>query len=98
MDNFRDLFVDPMIKESLEYYNLPTDYIDILLYGSALLADSKYIKHVDTSSRRMRRYQLISVYTYQVLSTAYGKYLTMDKHGTTALYLQLNNQKLLMLS
>ena len=83
LDNFRDLFVDPMIKESLEYYNLPTDYIDILLYGSAMLADSKFIKHVDTTSRRMRRYQLISVYTYQVLSTAYGKYLTMDKHNAS---------------
>lgn len=84
LDNFRDLFVDPMIKESLEYYNLPTDYIDILLYGSALLADSKFIKHGDTSSRRMRRYQLISVYTYQVLSRAYDKYLIMDKHNAGA--------------
>ena len=86
LDNFRDLFVDPMIKESLEYYNLPTDYIDILLYGSALLADSKFIKHVDTSSRRMRRYQLISVYTYQVLSTAFGKYCTMDKHTNNPVF------------
>ena len=80
LDNFYDLFIDPMIKESLEYYSLPTDYIDILLYGSALLADNKYVKHVDTTSRRMRRYQLISVYTYQVLSRAYGIYSTMDKH------------------
>lgn len=80
LDNFRDLFVDPMIKESLEYYNLPTDYIDILLYGSSLLSDNKYIKHTDTSSRRIRRYQLIAVYTYQVLSTAYGSYSNQLKH------------------
>lgn len=81
LDNFYDLFIDPMIKESLEYYHLPTNYIDVLLYGTAMLADNKYIKHVDTSSRRLRRYQLIAVYTYQVLSTAFGTYATMDKHS-----------------
>lgn len=80
LDNFRDLFIDPMIKESLEYYKLPTDYIDVLLYGSAMLSDNKYVKHTDTSSRRMRRYQLIAVYTYQVLSTAYGMYANQLKH------------------
>mgnify|MGYP007069836582 CR=1 FL=1 len=84
LDNFRDLFVDPMIKESLEYYHLPTDYIDILLYGNAMLNDNKYIKHIDTSSRRLRRYQLIAVYTYQVLSTAYGKFANSLKHSRRA--------------
>ena len=84
LDNFYDLVVDPMIKESLEYYNLPTNYIDILLYGNAMLNDNKYIKHTDTSSRRMRRYQLIAVYTYQVLSTAYGQYSNQLKHSRRA--------------
>ena len=68
LDNFRDLFIDPMIKESLEFYKLPTDYIDVLLYGNTLLADNKYIKHTDTSSRRFRRYQLIAAYTYIFLN------------------------------
>ena len=84
LDNFYDLFVDPMIKESLEYYHLPTNYIDILLYGNSLLSDNKYIKHTDTSSRRLRRYQLISVYTYKVLSTAYGNYANQLKHSRQA--------------
>lgn len=84
LDNFYDLFVDPMIKESLEYYKLPTNYIDILLYGSSLLNDNKYIKHTDTSSRKLRRYQLVSVYAYQVLSTAYGSYATQLKHSRQA--------------
>ena len=86
LDNFCDLFVDPMIKESLIYYNLPTDYIDILLYGSSMLADNKYTKHTDTSSRRMRRYQLIAVYTYQVLSEAYDFYNTSDKHTNNPVF------------
>lgn len=81
LDNFYDLFVDPMIKESLEYYKLPTDYIDIMLYGNAMLNDNKFIKHTDASSRRLRRYQLIAVYTYQVLSTAYGYYANQLRHN-----------------
>ncbi|MBR6289274.1 MAG: NUDIX domain-containing protein [Acholeplasmatales bacterium] len=81
LDNFRDLFIDPMVKESLEFYKLPTDFIDVLLYGTSLLADNKFIKHTDTSSRRLRRYQLIAVYTYKVLSSAYAQYSIMLKHS-----------------
>ena len=82
LDNFRDLFVDPMIKESLEFYKLPTDFVDILLYGNSLMADNKYIKHTDTSSRKLRRYQLISVYAYKALSNAYAIYSNMLKHNS----------------
>ena len=81
LDNFYNLFVDPMIKESLEYYNLPTNFIDILLYGNSMLNDNKYIKHTDTSSRRLRRYQLIAVYAYKALADAYAVYSNELKHG-----------------
>ena len=80
LDNFKDLFVDPMTEQSLKYYKLPTDYIDILLYGSSLLSDNKFVKHTDATSKKLRRYQLISVYTYMVLAKAYGRYLREDKH------------------
>lgn len=81
LDNFYNLFVDPMIKESLEYYKLPTNFVDILLYGNSLLNDNKYIKHTDTSSRKLRRYQLISVYAYKALADAYASYCNQLKHG-----------------
>ena len=81
LDNFYDLFVDPMIEESLNYYKLPTNYIDILLYGNALLCDNKYVKHTDNSTRRLRRYQLISVYTYKALSAAYNSYSLQIDHS-----------------
>ena len=84
LDNFRDLFIDPMIKESLEFYKLPTDFIDVLLYGTSLLADNKFIKHTDTSSRRLRRYQLIAVYTYKVLGRAYAEYANAVKHNSNS--------------
>lgn len=80
LENFYDLFIDPMTKDTLSYYHLPTEYIDLLLYGSAMLADNKFSKHTDTSTRRLRRYQLIAVYTYQILAEAYGNYMVQDKH------------------
>lgn len=84
LENFRDLFVDPMTKETLEYYHFPTDFIDMLICGNSLMGDNKFIKHTDVSSRRLRRYQLIAVYTYKVLSAAYNYYAyTVKKSRNT---------------
>ena len=84
LDNFYDLLIDPITKETLEYYKFPTDYVSILLYGNALLADNKYVRHTDTSSRRIRRYELVAAYTYKVLADAYGKYANELKHRSQA--------------
>ena len=84
LENFYDCMVDPLTKESLEFYKFPTDYVSILLYANALLADNKFIKHTDTSSRRFRRYELIAVYTYKVLADAYSSYANQLKHSREA--------------
>jgi hypothetical protein len=84
LDNFYDLMVDPMTKEVLEFYKFPTDYVSILLYANALLADNKFIKHTDTSSRRLRRYEIISAYTYMVLAEAFESYSNQLKHSREA--------------
>jgi uncharacterized Fe-S center protein/ribosomal protein S18 acetylase RimI-like enzyme len=81
LDNFYDCMIDPMTKDVLEFYKLPTDYVSILIYASNLLADNKFHKHTDTSTRRLRRYELIASYTYKVLSDAYSKYANECKHG-----------------
>lgn len=81
LDNFYDLMMDPITVETLKFYHLPTDYVSVLLYANALLADNKFIKHTDTSSRRLRRYELISAYTYKVLSDAYAEYANQAKHS-----------------
>lgn len=83
LDNFYELFIDyPITYNSLKYYNLPTDYISLLLYANDLLTDNKYIKHTDiASSRRIRRNELIPDLLYrEVLSKAYGDYCTGIKH------------------
>lgn len=84
LDNFYDLMIDPLTKDSLEFYNFPTDYVSILLYANALLADNRYIRHTDTVSRRLRRYILIAVYTYKVLADTYASYSNQVKHNRDA--------------
>lgn len=83
LDNFYELFIDyPITYNSLKYYNLPTDFVSLLLYANDLLTDNKYIKHTDiASSRRIRRNELIADLLYrEVLSKAYGDYCTGIKH------------------
>lgn len=84
LDNFYDCEIDPITKETLARYKLPTDYISVLLYANYLLCDNKYIKHTDTSSRRARRYELVAAYTYQVMSEAYGTYSNALKHNSNS--------------
>lgn len=84
LENFYDLEVDPITKQVLEFYKFPTDYVSILLYANALLADNKYIKHTNTASRRLRRYELIAVYTYKVLADEYASYANQLKHNREA--------------
>ena len=47
------------------------------------MADNKYIRHNDTSSRRIRRAEMIAAYAYHVISDAYGKWATEMRRGRT---------------
>ena len=84
LDNAYDLMMDPITVEVCKYYGFPTDYISALLYANALLADNKFIKHTNMSSRRFRHYELIAVYTYKALSEAYYNYANERKHKSEA--------------
>lgn len=74
LDNFYDLMIDPITEEVLEYYKLPTDYVELLAYANLLLSDNKYIKHTDMRSNRYRSNEIIAGYVYQSLSEAYEDY------------------------
>lgn len=81
LDNFYDCEIDPITEETLKFYNLPIDYISVLLYTNYLLADNKFFRHTDTASRRARRFELVAAYTYQVITEAYGTYANSIKHN-----------------
>ena len=89
LDNFYNLMIDPMTEDSLKFYHLPTDYVQVLMYANSLLADNKYIKHTETATKRFRRGQLIAVYTYKVLSSAYSGYANQVKHGSNTASMQV---------
>lgn len=84
LDNFYDLMIDPITEEVLEYYKLPTDYIEILAYANYLLSDNKYYKHTDMSARRYRSNEIIAGYTYQAIADSYGDYRTNMKKNRKA--------------
>lgn len=82
LDNFQDCMIDPITMDTLVHYNLPTDYVSILLHCNMLLADNKYVKHGDVrSTRRARRIEQIAALTYNELSSAYGRYSYSINHG-----------------
>lgn len=74
LDNFYELMVDPITEEILEYYKLPTDYVELFAYANYLLSDNKYFKHTDMSARRYRSNEIIAGYTYQAIADSYGDY------------------------
>ena len=79
LENSYDCMIDPITKEILEIYKLPTDYVGLLLHANNLLADNKYIKHTDQSVRRWRRKELIAGYFYKALSSSYHDYANANR-------------------
>lgn len=80
LDNSYDCMIDPITKEILEIYKLPTDYVSVLLYSNSLLADNRFAKHTDVSVRRLRRKELVAGYFYKALTSAYHKYVSEVKN------------------
>lgn len=79
LDNFMDLMIDPITKEVLEHYKLPTDYIDLLIYANNLLEDNKYVKHTDMNGRRIRSNEIIAGAFYKAISKSYADYRNKNK-------------------
>lgn len=82
IDNFYECMLDPITIEVLQHYKLPTDYIELMLYANALLSDNHYISHGDSSSRRLRKNELLAVKVYKALfNDAYAAYANGLRHN-----------------
>lgn len=81
LENSYDCMLDPITKEILARFKLPTDYVSVLLYASNILADNKYVKHIDQAGRRWRRKELIAGYFYKALSTSYQDYANSNRRS-----------------
>lgn len=81
LDNFADMFLDPITIEVCEHYKIPTDYFDMLIYANNLLADNKYNRHTDISGNRYRTNELVAGYFYKAIAKSYVDYKNQVKHG-----------------
>lgn len=81
IDNSYDCMIDPITKEILSIYKLPTDYVSVLLYANMLLVDNKFVNHTYMGVRRLRRKELIAGYFYKALTIAYQSYANQIRHS-----------------
>lgn len=81
LENFYDLMIDPKTKEVLEVLNLPTSYVEVLIYANGLLADTSYIKHTDMNAYRYRTNEIVSACVYSALANGYREYKQQIKNG-----------------
>ena len=82
LDNFKDLFMDPITVEVCRDCKIPTDYIDLLIYANNLLADNKYNRHTDISGNRYRTNEIVAAYFYIALAKAYEQYANAIRRGS----------------
>lgn len=81
LDNFVDLFIDPITAEVCRFCRIPDKYFDMLMYANNLLADNKYNRHTDISGNRYRTSEIIAGYFYKSITKAYAEYKSQVKHG-----------------
>lgn len=86
LDNFYDLMVDPITIRVCPVYDLPSDYIEQLVYANNLLADSKFNRHTDLTGNRFRTNELVAAHTYKCLAKSYSDYrIKLKKTGKAAM-------------
>lgn len=73
-DNFNDFMIDPITKGVLEDLNLPTNFVDVILYANNLLVDNAFTPENDMSLYRVRSNELVNAYLYKALSDAFQNY------------------------
>lgn len=73
-NNFYDFMIDPITKEILEELNYPTDFVGVVLFANKLLADNEYNNENDMGLYRVRSSELVNVYLYKAITSAYGEY------------------------
>lgn len=79
-DNFYDFMIDPITKEILEDLDLPTEFVDVLIYASNLLADNDYTDETDLSLYRIRSNEIVTSYLYKSIVDAYATYIATSNN------------------
>lgn len=81
LDNFADLFMDPITEEVCKHCKIPSNYFEMLIYANNLLVDNKYNRHTDITGNRYRTNEIVAGYFYKAISKAYTDYKIQAKRG-----------------
>lgn len=80
LDNFLNLFLDPITNEVCKHYNLPQNFNKLLVLASDSLLNTDFLEHGNVKSYRLRSNEQIAGYLYYALSEEYAKFsLSMKK-------------------
>ena len=74
LDQYEDFMIDPVTKEVLEDFNLPTDYVGLLLLANKMLITTDFIPQTDIRNMRIRSNEIITQHTFKVIAEAYNEY------------------------
>lgn len=74
IDNFYNLFIDPITDEVCEHYKVPNDYLKLLVKASEMLSTTGFLEHSDTSLYRLRSNEQIAGYLYYVIAEEYSRF------------------------
>ena len=90
-ENFNELFIDPITKEVLADYNLPTNFTDLMIYANSLLENNTFDLDGDLKNYRIRSNEMVNAHLYKVLSKAYENYrVTADNKNPTKMSIKRN--------
>ena len=88
---FYDFMIDPVTKEILEDYELPTDLVSLMLLGNRMLADNEYTSISNAKAFRVRSNEVIAEALYDLVVSAYLDYRkTQHKMGRNKKPTRLN--------
>jgi len=78
-DNIIESMIDPITKEVLEDYDLPTEFTELMLYANMLLSDNSYSRENNMDIYRCRSNEVINAYFNELLIEAYNIYKNTGK-------------------
>jgi len=86
LDQFKDFMIDPITKEILIDFHLPSDLVTLMAYAVILLVDNKYLPENNFNNLRVRSNELIPYWIYNEVTKAYGSYRkSWDKKNRTSI-------------
>lgn len=89
----KDVFLDPITKEILKDMNLPTDFMEVFLYSSDLLADNDFIKEQSHEAYRIRKHEIVPALLYKAMAE---EYCIMNKKMTVKESISVKQDKVIL--